>query len=164
MNTQQQDMYSAFRERAQAFCQIVESAAGLERKTFLDLLETTLAQVYAAAVVLPFVELATSSLPDSPFSVEQWSGLWQALRNKLGAADPYRGVFDPTEKEEAIDMSLSQDISEIYEDLKEALELERKGVPEADLRWSWHFDFRDHWGRHAVNALNALHWHIYWDH
>jgi len=164
MNTQQQDIYLVFRERAQAFCQIVESAAGLERKTFLDLLETTLAQVYAAAVVLPFVEPATSDVPDSCFAVEQWSGLWQTLRDKLGAADSYREVFDPTEKEEAIDMSLSQDIAEIYQDLKEALEIEKLGIQQADLHWDWNHEFRNHWGKHALNALNALHWHIYWCH
>ena len=66
-------------------------------------------------------------------------------------------VFDPGEKEEALEMRLSLDIAEIYDDLKHGLELAESSAQRADVHWTWREDFRQHWGRHALNALRAIH-------
>ena len=32
-----------------------------------------------------------------------------------------------------------------------------EGAPEGDVVWEWRFGFYSHWGRHATEALRALH-------
>jgi Domain of unknown function (DUF5063) len=38
---------------------------------------------------------------------------------------------------------------------------ESSGSPEADVVWHWRLEYVSHWGRHAVNALAAVH-EYYW--
>jgi Domain of unknown function (DUF5063) len=52
---------------------------------------------------------------------------------------------------------LAGDISEIYFDLKQSLELEKTSAPRSDVLFDWRFDFRSRWGRHLVGALAAIH-------
>jgi hypothetical protein len=78
------------------------------------------------------------------------------LREKIGELDVYWGVFDSTAKEEPVQATLSADISEIYYDLKQDLQLKTKRIAHADLIWEIHSSFREHWGRHAIDALKAL--------
>jgi len=67
-------------------------------------------------------------------------------------------VFDPTKDSEAISGSLADDIADIYRDLKKGLELKETypRQPEAAI-WQWRFGFYSHWGKHAMDALLAIH-------
>jgi hypothetical protein len=51
---------------------------------------------------------------------------------------------------------LAGDISEIYYDLRQNFQLEEKGIPHADLMWELRESFREHWGRHAIEALKTI--------
>lgn len=51
---------------------------------------------------------------------------------------------------------ITDDLSDIYIDLKEPLVLYQQGhVKEAV--WSWRLMFYSYWGHHAVGGLKALH-------
>ena len=65
-------------------------------------------------------------------------------------------MFDPAEKEQPIQCSISADLADVYMDLKEALGLEASAADSEDVYWQWHFDFHSHWSRHAASALKAL--------
>ena len=69
----------------------------------------------------------------------------------------YWGVFESGEKEEPVQGSLACDISEIYSDIKEALELASRDVAGSDVLWDIRESFRHHWGRHAMSALKVIH-------
>jgi hypothetical protein len=89
---------------------------------------------------------------------EDWSQLYNALREKLGDGDLYWHVFDPIKENEAIRGSLADDIAGVYGDLKEGLNLkESEKVPPRDIIFEWRFGFYSHWGRHAINALRTIH-------
>ena len=134
----------------------VDSASTLERDAFLSSVGRTLAELYCAALEIPLVEPASETEDQAPFAVEQWSEQYRFLKEKIGDFDGYWGVFDSTEKEEPVQGSLSSDISEIYNDLLENLHLRQKDIPEADLLFEIYLSFRNHWGRHAIDALKAL--------
>jgi len=70
-------------------------------------------------------------------------------------------VFDPTKDSEAIFGSLADDIRDIYRDLKKGLELKKTypSQPEAAIG-EWRFGFYSHWGKHAIDALLAMHFHL----
>lgn len=72
--------------------------------------------------------------------------------------DGYWDVFYPLEleKEEPIFNMLSDDLSDIYRDLKDGLVLYKKGkITEAVWEWKLHFDI--HWGAHLTGAQRAIH-------
>jgi hypothetical protein len=78
------------------------------------------------------------------------------LRKQLGTLDEYWDVFDPTRKEHPIKCSISQDLADIYMDLRDAVKLQESGAETDDICWQWRFDFLSHWSRHAASALKAL--------
>jgi len=107
---------------------------------------------------------AFESTPEAAAAhTEEWTKLSDNLRQILGPLDGYWEVFDSTQKEEPIFCSLANDLAEIYLDLKDALKLLKSGVALNDIHWDWRFDFRSHWGKHAVSALTAIHCAAAWD-
>ena len=77
--------------------------------------------------------------------------------------DGYWEVFDPYEEGAPVGGSLSDDLLDVYGDLRRGLALwEQGGVTKrGELRiaaiWEWRFQFEIHWGDHAIDALRALH-------
>jgi hypothetical protein len=65
--------------------------------------------------------------------------------------------LDSTVEEAPAQGSLAGDISEIYYDLRQNLQLEEREIPRADLLWELRESFREHWGRHALETLKAIH-------
>ena len=145
-----------FYAAASHFMAYVDSASTLERDVFLSLIGRSLAALYSSALEIPLVGPASDSANESPFSKEEWSKQYEFLREKIGEFDSYWAVFDMTEKEEPVQGSLAGDISEIYSDLGEHLQFRKTNVASADLLFDIYLSFRDHWGRHALHALQAL--------
>jgi hypothetical protein len=52
---------------------------------------------------------------------------------------------------------VSDDLADIWLDLKHGLLALDDGAPPDDVTWEWRFGFYAHWGRHATEALRALH-------
>lgn len=154
------DTYGPLLERffasAMRFVECVDSASTLERDAFLVRVGRCLAELYCTALDIPVVESETERPDDTPFPMEQWRAQYDSLREKIGDRDTYWVVFDSTEKEEPIQGTLSNDISDIYFDLKGDLQRKDKGIVQADLIWEIYFSFREHWARHAIHALNAI--------
>ncbi len=86
-------------------------------------------------------------------SIDEWSEIRHRLMAKL-PSDGYRLVFDPWEDKDVVEASLADDIADIYQDLKDVLAVSG-GKAKA---WDWRFQFDQHWGQHAIQALYAIHW------
>ena len=72
----------------------------------------------------------------------------------------YRMVFHPLDLEDpAIKQALSDDLADIYCDVKEGLlRIDRNSqVILPSVVWNWKFGLASHWGKHAANAINVLH-------
>jgi len=145
-----------FRAAAAGFVETVNSAPNLERDQFLAGVGRCLAELYSSALYLPAVEPDTAGTYETPFSTEEWARLFHSLKEKIGPLDAYWGIFDSTEKSDPVQGSLAGDISEIYFDLKQDLQLEEEGITAGDLLWELRESFREHWGRHALEALKAI--------
>jgi hypothetical protein len=145
----------SFRQAAEAFCALVESdcpfgAAQLWR--FRDLLVRLLWHI-------PAVEAAQDVEPEYACA-RQSADEHARLLQKLGGLplDRYRKVFDPHDAEaadEPVVSLLSDDLADIYGDLRGGLELARGGLPGAACA-EWALMSRVHWHRHALGALTAI--------
>lgn len=155
-----QDTIEDFRCLAEEFCGFIDGCGNLDQSAVVHELCVYLAKLCEAGTRLPWVNPATA---DNDFTVESIAehsdtcvGLAMRLRKSLGKLDEYWDVFDPTQKEEAIQCSLSMDIAEIYMDLRDALKLSKGDVAAEDVCFQWRFDFHSHWSRHAASALKVV--------
>jgi len=144
---------------ARKFCAFVDVCAGLDRQTLLRQVSVELALLCEVGARLPWVNPATDSLDSPPDSSslrnQQFVSIETMFREKLGQLNMYWEVFDPTQKEEPVSCSLSMDITEIYFDLKESVELLESNVAREDVYFDWRLSFRSHWSRHAASALKV---------
>jgi len=69
--------------------------------------------------------------------------------------DLYSEVFDPCVDESPVCGALSDDVLDIYADLRRGLVTYDEGRLGSAV-WEWEFHFDHHWGQHAVDALRAL--------
>jgi hypothetical protein len=116
-----------------------------------------LPKVIDEAISMPEVESSDSPRKKS----QEWDGLYNSLKEKLGDWNPYHQVFDPTQDNEAIFGSLADDIADIYGDLKKGLVFIDTGhVQTEDAMWTWRVLFYSHWGQHAMNALRTIHFRL----
>ena len=68
----------------------------------------------------------------------------------------YWQLFDPYVLEEPVGGDVQEDLSEIYDDIMDGIyEFERGNINNAV--WEWSFGLYNHWGRHLIHALSALH-------
>jgi len=151
-----------FRVIALRFCSLVDAAPNMDRTELLVAVYRMLPGLIDEAVRLPEVELSEKHDELAPKAARLRSHdhqrLYPMLKEKLGDWDLYRHVFDPTKDEEAILGTLSDDLADIYHDLKDGLILdETLQAPPEDSIWTWRLLFHSHWGEHAISALGAIH-------
>lgn len=148
-----------FIDVAKKYCLLIEKRS---EKTAIQLLQE-------AFILLPQLCLYGMRLPDvkrlsdyerQSRTKEQWNNVYKSLRNKLKDYDVYVNVFDPYDKKdhEAINNSVSYDLTDIYYDLKPGLKYWLKVSAADKLRiiWHWKWGFENHWGRHATQVFSAL--------
>jgi len=116
-----------------------------------------LPELYLAALALPNI------WPDTPYDKrvsKEHHERWKTLTTKFDSLPVrnYLNVFSPLERgdDEPVSCWLADDLADIYLDLEEGLGYLEKGDAEQAI-WVWRFGFWNHWGRHLVGALSALH-------
>src|SRR5262249_33758189 len=114
-----------------------------------DAARRLLLRLYEAATSLPLSEPGDHEASAEPLRPKSWPG--------FDHLDGYWEVFDPYEQDEPVAASLSDDLLDIYADLKRGLALLDSNAVEASAVWEWRFHFDVHWGAHAIDALRALH-------
>lgn len=112
-----------------------------------------LARIYGLALKLPDV-YGEPDAPDVPADEQQ--AVHQ--RFSLLPVGMYGVCFNPQVlPPEAPDVGhIVDDLSDIYTDLRRGQLLHLRGHIDS-AAWEWRFHFTVHWGRHAVDALRALH-------
>ncbi|HMD39386.1 MAG TPA: DUF5063 domain-containing protein [Candidatus Acidoferrum sp.] len=160
LSNDEQESLKRFPALAKEFCEFIEICEDLERPRLIQELSVRLAGLCETAARLPLLNPSTTEddLTAELISehVDQWQRMSAGLREQLGDMDAYWDVFDPTQREETVQSSLSIDIADIYLDLKDALRLQTSGATIDDIYFDWRLDFRQHWSRHAASALRVL--------
>lgn len=147
-----------FRREAEQYCSLIERAASLKQEEFAAQLTASLAALLSAAARLPDATPTDTDLPDRP-SHEQWSERFAEVQTALGEWEAYWTTLAPygEEAEEAVMLPLGDDLADIWRDLRQGLLALEDGASPEDVVWEWRFGFYSHWGRHATEALRALH-------
>jgi len=140
------------------YCELIENLDSNE--TFLRCIHELLPKLYSAALDLPSVDTGSSKPLRSAVSMPKWQKVFHALQQKIGDCDRYHEVFSAYESTDSVTGMLSDDLADMYGDLKSGLAAydQDSACSIAEAVWHWRFNFRAHWGEHLTGALRALYW------
>ena len=151
---------------ANEFCSFVEAVEKFQRKDFVTRLQKLFPLLYLKAALLPEPDLEMSEeTPEKFVSEEDYNFILHKLEVKLGPFDAYYDVFDPSIHltEAAVEANISENVADIYQDLKDFILAYRIGTLEVmnDALWECRNNFEQFWGQRLVNGLRAIHNLVY---
>ncbi len=150
---------------ANEFCKYAERASELKGDELLKILQRILPLMYLKASLLPQMTPFFDDSNEKFVKEADWVAVHEVLREKFGTADDYLEVFDEKikESEGPVPSSISENISDIYQDVKDFLLLYQTGTTEVmnDAIWECRNTFESFWGQKLVNSMRAIHKFIY---
>lgn len=150
---------------AAEFCKYAERASELKGDDLLRILQRLLPLLYLKASLLPAIEPYFEDGNEKFVTEADWDKINNSFKKLLGTADDYVEVFDSSFSlsEAPVPASISENMADIYQDLKDFLILYQTGTKEVmnDAIWECRMNFENIWGQKLVNSLRAIHRFIY---
>jgi hypothetical protein len=169
MDTSSEPVYSRnvveFVAVANEFCKYAERASELMGDELLKILQRILPLMYLKASLLPQLSPFFEDGNEKFVTESDWIVIHNALKEKFGTADDYLEVFDEkmNDSEGPVVSSISENMADIYQDMKDFLLLYQTGTAEVmnDAVWECRMNFENFWGQKLVNSMRAIHKFIY---
>ncbi|WP_294481145.1 DUF5063 domain-containing protein [uncultured Bacteroides sp.] len=143
------------------FCAFLERAERMKRSTFVDTSLKILPLLYLKASMLPKCETIGEEAPETYVTEEIYEILRINLAGLLGDKDDYLDVFvqDMIYSDQPIKKAISEDLADIYQDIKDFIFVFQLGLNETmnDALAICQENFGMLWGQKLVNTLRALH-------
>ena len=150
---------------ANEFCKYAEHASEIKGDELLRILQRLLPLMYLKASLLPALEPFFEDGNEKFVMESDWNSIKDTFRQQFGTADDYPEVFkEKYEETEAPSLSsISEDMADTYQDMKNFLLLYQTGTKEVmnDAIWECRLNFENFWGQRLVNAMRAIHKFIY---
>ena len=149
-----------FVEAAQCFCSLIEKQKSDNPKEFLEILQGQLLTLYTLGLNLPDISIES----DVDFHTDVPKEQIRTILKFIGDRVPfsyYWTVLNPFEEvnEAKTGMGdLTDDLGDIYLDLKRALMQFDNESPAAkeNAIWQFKFDFNNHWQEHCIDAMQII--------
>ena len=146
---------------AAEFCAYVERANGYERKDFIETMLKLLPLLYLKSQLLPDEERINDDELEDFVTEDSYEILRMDIAELLADKDCYLDVFvaDMKYSDTPVTKNISEDIADIYQDIKNFVSLFKLGINETmhDAIVECNEHFREYWGQTLVNTLRALH-------
>ena len=146
---------------AAEFCAFLERAVRMKRSTFVDTSLKILPLLYLKASMLPKCETIGDEALETYVTEEIYEILRINLSGLMADKDDYLDVFvqDMVYSDQPIKKSISEDLADIYQDIKDFIFVFQLGLNETmnDSLAICQENFGTLWGQKLVNTLRALH-------
>ena len=146
---------------AAEFCAFLERAERMNRSTFVDTSLKILPLLYRKASMLPKCETIGDEALETYVTEEIYEILRINLSGLMADKDDYLDVFvqDMVYSDQPIKKSISEDLADIYQDIKDFIFVFQLGLNETmnDSLAICQENFGTLWGQKLVNTLRALH-------
>lgn len=143
------------------YCGYLENLEEDSVEEVADKLTKILALLYLKASVLPETEPVDEGSPEMFVTEAHYSFISSRLCSIFGENDDYLEVFmeDMKYSDTPILASISEDLTDVYQDLKNFLHIYEQGIEENmnDALFLCVENFKSYWGQKLVNVLRALH-------
>jgi hypothetical protein len=150
---------------ANEFCSFLERSEEMESSAFLSHLQKILPLLYLKASLLPDFEFETEDDLEKYVTELDYTLIQQKVLHHTGAGDDYQEVFVSGIQfsEESLTSSISEDVADIYQEMKDLVmsfgTLNEEVMEQAI--WESKNNFSLLWGQKLVNCLRAFHNLIY---
>lgn len=169
MDTNSDPVYSRnvveFVAVANEFCKYTEHASELKGDELLRILQRILPLMYLKASLLPELDPFFEDGNEKFVTEADWLRIDETLKEKFGTANDYLEVFDEKirDTEGPVISSISENMADLYQDLKDFLLLYQTGTAEImnDAVWECRMNFENFWGQKLLNSMRAIHKFIY---
>ena len=146
---------------AAEYCAFIEKANVLTRPEFVDKSIKLLPLLYLKSLLLPQTEFTYEQELERFVDERSYEYIRSSLASVMGAQDDYPEVFvaDMQYSEKAISANISEDMTDIYQDLKDFISVYSMGY-EATMQEALaqvNEKFKEDWGQKLVNVLRPLH-------
>ena len=150
-------------ESARLYCEFMESNVEIDSIEFLKEVRQLLLTLYQKGLYFPLHDGDSDEDTDDLFG-DNYFAVLKLIGKKVGKTDFYLHIYDPTNPsdEKPVGGSLTDDLGDIYRDLKRALlqlDTDSEAAKE-DALFSLNFLFRSHYGAHIINGLYAIHFFL----
>ena len=150
---------------ANEYCALVEQASKSSVLENLRKLQKILPLLYLKATLLPKTEQVLEDELEKYVTELDYNMLHQKWLLQLNEYDDFYEVFDPSIQfgQETVTASVSENLMDIYQDLKNFLISYSIGNEEVmnDALYECLLHFEEFWGQQLVNVLRAIHMLVY---
>jgi len=146
---------------AAEFCNFLEQTEGISPTAFIDTSLKILPLLYLKTSMLPDCKTIGDETPERFVTEETYEVLRMNIASLLAGKDDYLEVFvsDMKYSDQPITKYISEDLADIYQDIKDFIFVFQLGLNETmnDSLAICQENFRLYWGQKLVNTLRALH-------
>ena len=146
---------------ANEYCNLIENVRKFSVKENLHKLQRMLPLLYLKAALLPKTDKILEDELEKYVSEFDYSIILQRWQETMGEEDSYYEVFDPDTQfsGEKVTASISENLTDIYQDLKDFIIAYSIGNEEImnDALYDCESHFEYFWGQRVVNVLRAIH-------
>ena len=146
---------------ANDYTQFIEQVGFEGRKTCIEKAGKLLSELYFRAIMLPELKPDFEDLNQRFVTEADYDQVRATLLRKFGEYDSFEEVFvrDRAEAQEYVSASISELMSDIWQDIKDFILLYEIGTNEVMYAALWELKqtFEQYWGQKLVNVLRAIH-------
>jgi hypothetical protein len=150
---------------ANEFVKYSEHASELGGDELLRILQRLLPLLYLKGSLIPALEPVFDEGNEKFVTEDAWFRIHDVFKTKFGPANDFIEVFDERfiETGNPVQATLSENMADIYQDLKDFLLLYQTGTREVmnDALFECRMNFENYWGQKILNSLRAIHEFIY---
>ena len=147
------------------FCTFLEKMEVLSREEWIKGMLRILPLLYVKATLLPKVEVLSDEMSEVFVTEQDYMLISNHVASVVGEEDVYLDVFveDMKYSDRPVSSFVSEDIADIYQDIRNFVSVYQHGLEEAmiyalnDITTN----FRLYWGQKLVNVIRPLHSLVY---
>lgn len=143
------------------YCAFLEELESMSQDDMTDKLTKVLPLLYLKASLVPPSEMYSDDEPEISVTEDDYNYILSKIYAVFAENDTYLEVFmeDMKYSETPIAASISEDLADIYQDLRNFITVYERGITENmnDALTLCIDNFKMYWGQKLVNVLRALH-------
>lgn len=137
------------------------TSAKISREEFVDKLQKFIPLIYLKGTMLPVIDSDEEAMCEDAVTEDEYNTLFALIKSKMGEYDDYLEIFDDVDgfHEEPVVHTVSEKISDIYQDLKNFVHSYKSGVDAVmgEAIWNLNNNFDLYWGKACAEVLRAIH-------
>ncbi len=150
---------------ANEYCKYAEHASEIKGAEMLKIMQRILPLLYLKASLLPSLEPVFEDGNEKFVTEADWNRIHENIGSIMGSADDFSAEMGEKLDDSGIPVpvSLSENMADIYQDVKDFILLYQTGTEEImnDAIWECKMNFETIWGEKLLNVVRAAHSFLY---